>query len=144
MSTPVRVTQLGRVAVVRYQGELDLAAAPTMSSVLSEFAEASAPVHHGGPAAVVVDLTEVTFLDCTALGVLVRLARRCALQNRVFAFCGAGGVVGRLFTVLELDRQFLVTATVEEAIHSAVPASDPDCVNPTLRSTDAGRPSCNT
>jgi anti-anti-sigma factor len=132
------------VVVVRYQGELDLAAAPTLNTALSEFAETSAPVQHGGPTAVVVDLTEVTFLDCTALGVLVRLARRCALQDQVFAFCGVSGVVGRLFTVLELDRQFLVTATVEEAIRGTVPGPDPDRVDPALRNEDAGQPSCNT
>lgn len=147
MGTPVKVTRRGRVTVLRHQGELDLSAAPAMSSVLSEFTKTSAPVRHGGPATVIVDLTEVTFMDCTALGVLVRLARQCALQDRTFAFCGARGVVERLFTVLELDRQFLVATTIEEAIHIIAPrpdASHANDPNHALRNEDAGWPSCNT
>ena len=52
-------------AVVAVRGEIDLFTAPELKSALSEAIES-------GHTRIVVDLTDTTFLDSTALGVLIR------------------------------------------------------------------------
>ncbi|WP_051683679.1 STAS domain-containing protein [Blastococcus sp. URHD0036] len=62
-----RTTVHGRPAL-RVRGELDIATAP-------QLAEAVTGVLEAGPASLVVDLTETTFLDSSGARQLVRTAR---------------------------------------------------------------------
>ena len=56
--------------VLEAKGELDLAVAPWLSEQLDA-------LFVGGASSVIVDLTSATFLDSTALGVLVGVLNRC-------------------------------------------------------------------
>ncbi len=56
--------------IVYVDGEVDLANAPELDLVLAETVAAK-------PVAIVVDLSAVTFMDSTGLGVLVRTLKRC-------------------------------------------------------------------
>ena len=58
----------GEFALVRAAGELDIHTCP-------EFQKALATARDHGPGRLVIDLSEVTFMDSTALGVLVVLQR---------------------------------------------------------------------
>lgn len=85
------------VSVVTVEGELDLSTAPRLKWALLDAFE-------GGSPRLVVDLSEVTFIDSTALGVLVSvnrtpnlaapLAIACPRENvrQVFEFSGTDGV----------------------------------------------------
>ena len=57
-------------AVVSVTGELDVATAPDLRARLDEAIDA-------GSAVVIVDLLGVTFLDSTALGVLIGALKKC-------------------------------------------------------------------
>jgi anti-sigma B factor antagonist len=59
----------GSAPVLAITGEIDLSKAPDLRARLVKIASGDAPL-------VVVDLTEVTFLDSTALGVLVSSLKR--------------------------------------------------------------------
>ena len=65
---------------------------------------------------VVVDLSDVTFLDCSALGVLVAFTRDCLAAARPPVLAAPSPIVDRLFVALGFHRDFLVTATVDEAV----------------------------
>ncbi|MGH9044594.1 MAG: STAS domain-containing protein [Acidimicrobiales bacterium] len=71
MSNDVVITQerTEGKAIVKVTGEIDVASAPQLRSELQE-------VCSGGNPAVAVDLRQVTFLDSSALGVLVGALRR--------------------------------------------------------------------
>ncbi len=56
--------------IVHVDGEVDLANAPELDLVLAETVATK-------PIAIVVDLSAVTFMDSTGLGVLVRTLKRC-------------------------------------------------------------------
>jgi anti-anti-sigma factor len=63
----VEVTEASGTTVVRVQGELDLATAPQLD-------EALGGIEGGGP--VIVDLTDVGFLDSSGLAVLLQARQR--------------------------------------------------------------------
>ncbi|HTX01559.1 MAG TPA: STAS domain-containing protein [Acidimicrobiales bacterium] len=75
----VTVEERAGVPIVRAAGEVDVSTAPTLRERLVDLPD--------GTPRVIVDLSEVTFLDSTGLGVLV------AGQKRLRAPAGAGDEV---------------------------------------------------
>lgn len=106
------IERLGRaddIVVLEATGELDLHTSP-------EFRESLAGVLEDGAERVVVDLTGVTFIDSSALGVLVGGARRSAERgNELMIVCPAGNVA-RVLEITGLNRAFAIYATREEAL----------------------------
>jgi anti-sigma B factor antagonist len=98
--------------VVRLAGELDLYNASVVRKTLVEACM-------DGPAKVVVDLSEVEFIDSTALGVLIEARTR--LPNRKgFLLAGPGLETRRALEISGLDRHFGVHKTVDEALGSSI------------------------
>jgi anti-sigma B factor antagonist len=102
------------VAVLSVHGEIDLATAPVLRELLLPILE-----HQTGP--VVVDLSEVAFMDSTGLHVLVATLRRLEPQNRRLAIvCREGGQVHRVLALVGL----LDILTVHRSRESAVLGGD--------------------
>lgn len=97
--------------VVVLAGELDLYNAEEVRSALLEAVAE-------GPASLVVDLGEVTFVDSTALGVLVDIHRRMGGREK-FHLAAPGLETRRALEVSGLDRHFSVHDTVAEALDAA-------------------------
>jgi anti-sigma B factor antagonist len=70
------------------------------------------------PDVLVVDLGEVTFIDSTALGVLIE-ARSRMDDRSGFRLAAPGLEVSRALEVSGLDRHFVVHDTVADAVGSA-------------------------
>jgi anti-sigma B factor antagonist len=104
----VGVSESGDAIVVALAGELDLYNAPAMRKALLDAAAR-------GPRRLVVDLTEVTFLDSTALGALVE-ARAALGDGDAFVLAAPGLEARRALEVSGLDRHFSVHDTVESAL----------------------------
>ena len=96
MSFTSRVHQDAGSRAVRleFTGELDIASAPSASQALDAAA-------NGGFGLVIVDLRRLTFLDASALGLLVRCDAAVRASGRRLAVVRGSGVVARL---LELTR----------------------------------------
>lgn len=102
----------GPAVVVRLAGELDLYNAHLVREALAQASESS-------PERLVIDLEEVSFLDSTALGVLIEA--RARLENRrAFLLAAPGLETRRALEVSGLDRHFPVHATVDEALAAAL------------------------
>ena len=69
-----------------------------------------------GAARLVVDLGGVTFIDSSALGVLVGGARRSAERGTELMIVCPVGSVSRILQITGLSRAFAVYATREEAL----------------------------
>lgn len=83
-------------AVLSVHGEIDLRTAPVLREVLLPILECQT-----GP--VVVDLSEVSFIDSTGVHVLVDALQRLRLENRRLAIaCREGGHVHRLLALIGL------------------------------------------
>ena len=97
-----------RTAVISIAGELDLATAPQLKWRLVDALEA-------GLGAIVVDLGDVTFMDSTALGVLVGVRRGLDVGARLAIVCTHPGVLN-IFQVAGLDGAFDIFATRDAAL----------------------------
>src|SRR5436190_20769469 len=94
--------------VVRLAGELDLYNATPVREALFE---ASA----NGATRIVVDLSQVDFIDSTALGVLIEA--RTKLSNRnAFLLAAPGLETRRALQISGLDRHFTVHDSVSDAL----------------------------
>jgi anti-sigma B factor antagonist len=101
------------VAVVEASGELDLLTSSAFRDCLVGAIEV-------GAARVVVDLTKVTFVDSSALGVLVGGTRRSAeLGSQLMIVCPPGSVA-RVIEIAGLNRAFTIYATRDEALGAFV------------------------
>ena len=102
------IERVGEACVVRLGGELDLYNADKVRTALLDACGDS-------PARVVVDLSEVEFLDSTALGMLIEA--RTKLENRrAFMLASPGLETRRALQISGLDRHFSVHESVPEAL----------------------------
>ena len=106
------VEQQGDACVVKLAGELDLYNAPRVREALAEACK-------NAPARVVVDLSEVEFIDSTALGVLIE-ARTRLDNRRAFLLAAPGLETRRALEISGLDRHFTVHDSVSEALVAKV------------------------
>jgi anti-sigma B factor antagonist len=103
-----------QVAVLSMQGEIDLVTAPMLREALTPVVKLQT-----GP--VVVDLSEVPFMDSTGVHVLMGTLRRLELQNRALALvCREEGQVHRILAWAGL----LDIVSVYYSRESAVMAGD--------------------
>ncbi len=95
--------------VVAVRGEIDLFTAPELKQVLAESIE-------GGRTRIVVDLSETTFLDSTALGVLIGAVKRLRSREGALAIVNTDDNIAKTFEITGLDQIFTILATREEAL----------------------------
>jgi anti-sigma B factor antagonist len=103
--------------VVAVRGEIDLFTAPELKQVLAESIE-------GGRNRIVVDLTETTFLDSTALGVLIGAVKRLRSREGALAIVNVDENIAKTFEITGLDQIFTILATREEAVSAVDGAGD--------------------
>ena len=95
--------------VIAVAGEIDLFTAPEMKAALGEALEA-------GRTRIVVDLTETTFLDSTALGVLIGAVKRLRSRDGRLTIVNVDPNIAKTFEITGLDQIFTIRATREEAL----------------------------
>jgi len=96
------------VGLIRLEGEVDLATAPAFKADVERLLA-------DGFVNVVVDLTQVTFIDSTALGVLIGSVRRLREKDGRLVLIANGFAVTRPLTLTGLDRVFTIVETREQA-----------------------------
>ena len=97
--------------VVAVTGEIDLFTAPELKAVLSEAVEA-------GRTRIVVDLTETSFLDSTALGVLIGAVKRLRSRDGALTIVNTDPNIAKTFEITGLDQIFTIRPTRDEAIEA--------------------------
>src|SRR3978361_340462 len=89
----------GERHVLAVRGEIDLFTAPELKQVLAESIEA-------GRVRIIVDLTETTFLDSTALGVLIGAVKRLRSRDGALAIVNVDQNIAKTFEITGLDQIF--------------------------------------
>jgi anti-anti-sigma factor len=107
----IAVERIEGGVIVRLAGELDLYNASTVRDALTRAAA-------DGPERMIVDLSEVEFIDSTALGVLIE-ARTMLRDRKEFVLAGPGLETRRALEISGLDRHFAVHGSVDEALAGA-------------------------
>ncbi len=94
--------------LIEVEGELDLATAPRLKWPLVDSIDA-------GSRRLIVDLSRVTFMDSTALGVLIGIRRSLKLGSRLAIVCTDPDVL-KIFEISGLDAVFQIFPTFDEAL----------------------------
>jgi anti-sigma B factor antagonist len=95
------------VAVVTGSGELDAFVADDLTSALRTAAQTGR---------VLVDLSAVSFMDSTALGILVRAVRDVEGRRRAIRVVLPVGTARRIFEITTLDRVLPVAGSRADAL----------------------------
>jgi anti-sigma B factor antagonist len=102
----------GGIAVLVLTGEVDLYTAPELKQELVR-------VIDGGARAVVVDLTDTTFIDSTTLGVLISGVKRLRPDGRGFELVVTDKNIRKIFEITGLDRVFSLHQDRAAALEAA-------------------------
>jgi len=92
---------------VSVAGEVDLATAPELDTVLL-----AAIVNQ--PQEIVIDLTDVTFLDSTGLGVIVRALKRTRERGTTLNLIASNERVLKVFAITGLDTILSIHSSLTE------------------------------
>lgn len=98
-------------AVVAVEGDVDLHSGPALRERLSELSGE-------GARRVVVDLSDATFLDSMALGVLLGAKRDLAESGGVLELVVTREDIRRIFEITMLENVFVIHGSREDAIRA--------------------------
>jgi anti-sigma B factor antagonist len=105
------VRTVGERAVLDVAGEVDVYSAPELRERLSDLLNAD-------DASLVVNLSEVTFLDSTGIGTLVAgLNRAVQFGGTLILVCDHERIL-KLFRITGLDTVFSIRSSVDDAVAS--------------------------
>lgn len=106
----VRAAKLDeRTRLVALAGELDLYSADAFRGALDEALE-------DGATRLVIDLSEVDFIDSVALGVLANAMKRLRTAGGGLAVISRNQQIVRVFEITGLDRLVVIAPTLPEAL----------------------------
>jgi anti-sigma B factor antagonist len=95
-------------SLVAVEGELDLSTAPRLKWMLIDSLQT-------GLSRLLVDLSRATFMDSTALGVLVGVKRKLGVDERLAIICPRSDLL-KIFEFAGMDGAFAIFPTLEEAL----------------------------
>jgi anti-sigma B factor antagonist len=107
----IQTESLGVALVMRMKGDIDTASAHALDSRLAAAARIAAPA-----VPLVVDLTDVAFLDTTGLRVLVEHHQRCAANDTVLAIVAVRRAVLLPMRITTLDRYLRLYPSIATAV----------------------------
>ena len=90
-------------------GEIDIATSPRLIAALNDIATDT-------DGTVIVDLSEVEFMDSTGLALLIRAQRRLSRYGRGFAVVCPDGAVRRIFELTDMVETLRVSPTRKTAL----------------------------
>lgn len=97
-----------RTGVISVEGDLDLSTAPRLKWMLIDSLET-------GHSRLVVDLSLASFMDSTALGVLVGVKRKLDDDVQLAIVCARANVL-KIFELAGMDSAFAIFSTLDEAL----------------------------
>ena len=108
----VERSQVDGCALLAVEGELDIATAPRMLSALNE-------ALRGLKLPLVVDLSQVDFVDSTGLALLINAHTRVMRLGQGFAISCPAGPIARIFEIADMVDTLRVRPTVTAATQAA-------------------------
>lgn len=91
------------------ESRLDAANSPELRVKVSELVES-------GVQRVILDISDVEFMDSSSLGVMVSILKMIGGSGDL-VIAGAKGIVSDLFQLTRMDRVFRMTSDAESAVH---------------------------
>jgi anti-sigma B factor antagonist len=107
----LRTETANGVSILTLDGRFDAYEVPRVN----EWFEQTTSVN---PAKVVVNMTDVKFVDSSALALLVKGMKRCRQQGGDLVLCNLQQPVRIIFELTRLDKAFNITSSQDEALRS--------------------------
>lgn len=108
MQLRIRIEEEGTRRVVHLSGECDMATAPQLR-------EALLPLRGPEVGEVLVEASELEFMDSTGLGVLIGCLKRLRESGGSLKIVGAGGPVRRVLQITGIDQIIPLHDSLEAA-----------------------------
>ena len=99
------------VELLELRGEIDLNEKPNVTARLDPPIEKQSP-------AIVVDLSEVYYVDSSGLAIFIDALQRIQLYGGKLALAGLKGNVAMVFQIARLDKIFLIFDDRETAVNA--------------------------
>lgn len=99
----------GGAAVVKLAGEVDMSHSPGVHQALVEVLE-------NRPGRLVIDLTEVSYMDSSGVGILVDALRRVRVSGGKLVLAAVAPRVLSVLQITKLDQFFEMHPTLQEAL----------------------------
>jgi anti-sigma B factor antagonist len=92
------------------EGEIDVTNSTEFKNrILEEFVEK-------GKSNIIVDMSNVGYMDSSALGTIISLYKNCRMNGGGLAIAGLVDSVRRLFSITALDKVIPIYETIDDAI----------------------------
>lgn len=108
MSLSLTTESQGDAGIIHAEGDLDVYTAPRLKEAIDDALPRSARV--------VVDLTDVHFIDSTALGVLVAAHQKAQSSSNDFRLVVEDPFLLKIFRITGFDAVFSIHAAVPDAL----------------------------
>lgn len=106
-----RIKNVGDAVVVEAVGELNIQSSPGFHTELVEICMQS-------PSHLLIDLTEVPYIDSSGIGTILEILRRTKQNGGRMSLVGISGHVLDVFKITRMDQVFSIYATQAEALGS--------------------------
>jgi anti-anti-sigma factor len=97
------------IPVVHASGEIDVVASPELDAAISTLVDKGAPT-------VIVDFSDVTFIDSTCLNTLVIGLKRCDAAGSALRLVVSNPTIEKVFKITSLDSAFSIFDTLDSAV----------------------------
>jgi len=112
MSELIReIKRLDNAVIVVAQGDVTLAESPEFHQELVDLCESA-------PGRLIIDLSNVAYMDSSGVGSLVDIYRKVRSRGGKMALVGLTEAVRSLFEITKLDSFFSIYSTQQEALES--------------------------
>lgn len=101
------------VAVFTLEGEIDLHSAPSLRALFQAKTKAKTQ-------ALVVDLTDVPYIDSTGLAAIIEYFRDATAYSGILCLAGLNEQLRSIFKIVRLDQTIPMFATVSAAVDAVV------------------------
>ena len=100
------------VPVVKVTGEIDVYTAPEFKSAVTEAIET-------GAVSLIIDLTNVSYMDSSGFGILLGATKRLRPKGGCINLLGCSEAVTRMLSITRLDTIFGIYRNLEDALAAA-------------------------
>ena len=105
------VGEMADVPVLKVAGEIDVYTAPELRAAINE-------AIGSGATDLIIDLTDVGYMDSSGFGMLLGAAKRVKPKGGTINLVGCSEAVGRMLSITRLDTVFGVFSEVKQAVES--------------------------
>lgn len=104
--------EIADVLVVKVTGEIDVYTAPEFKSAISKAIDA-------GAQDLIIDLTNVSYMDSSGFGILLGATKRVHPKGGTINLLGCSEAITRMLKITRLDTIFGMHCCMEEALAAA-------------------------